>query len=362
MGMIRVLLALFVVVAHTETFFDFSFTGGQVAVELFFIISGFYMTMILNEKYIGEGSYLPFIKNRFLKIYPMYWAVLLFTVIAFIVLLLAFHNDEGFRFYVDNFYTLDIKTILFIFSSNLLIFGQDIMMFLGIDQVGSLIFTNDFSQTSPYLYQSLFIPQAWTLGIELTFYLIAPFIVRRSISFIFLLIFLSLIIRFFIYTNLNLTNDPWVHRFFLSELGLFLFGTLAYHVYKKYNIENKFFLSGIYMVILLNLILYEFIYKDVELLNNWYLYILFSISLAYIFQLFKNSRIDSIIGEFSYPIYLSHVAVMGMVNFILRKFGYLEYLAELTFLGTVLFSYLLIKFLTFAPKTPINSACNPVSN
>ena len=55
MGTIRLLLALFVVVTHTESFFGFNFTGGQVAVEIFFIISGFYMTMILNEKYVGEG-------------------------------------------------------------------------------------------------------------------------------------------------------------------------------------------------------------------------------------------------------------------------------------------------------------------
>ncbi len=345
MGIIRLLLALFVIVAHSENFFGFSFLGGQTAVELFFIISGFYMTMVLNEKYVGKGSYLPFIQNRFLKIYPIYWSILFLTLIAFLILLLYFHNDEGFRFYVDHYRFLDATTLLFIVFTNLFIFAQDIIMFLGVDSSGTLILSDNFAETNPKLYQSLFVPQAWTLALELTFYVIAPFIVRRKIWIISLLICISLFVRFFMYYELGFTNDPWTHRFFISELSLFLFGTLAYRLAEVLIIKNKLILYTIFVFTLIHLVFYEYIYDDLSLLNNWYLYISFSLSVAYVFQLFKDSKIDSFIGEFSYPIYLSHVAIIGAMNALLRKFELLEYLSELTFLVSILFSFLLISII-----------------
>jgi peptidoglycan/LPS O-acetylase OafA/YrhL len=346
MGTIRLLLALFVIVTHTESFFGFKFTGGQVAVELFFIISGFYMTMILNEKYVGEGSYAIFIKNRFLKIYPIYWVVLFITVLSSTVFYLLLDNRAfAFNFYMEYGSLLELKTFIFLVFSNIFIFGQDIIMFLGVNTEGQLFFTSDFWQTNPPLWQSLFIQQAWTLGIELTFYLIAPFIVRRSTWVIFGVIVFSLLIRFFIYDYLELTNDPWRHRFFLSELSLFLFGTLAYRLYKFFPLKNRTILGTIFLIILANLLFYEFIYQDLELLNNWYLYTLFTLSLGYIFQLFKDNEWDNLIGEFSYPVYTSHIFVIAVVYVVLSKFGLEEYLSEVTFIVALIFSYLLIKFI-----------------
>ena len=55
--------------------------GGVVAVQAFYIISGFYMALILNTKYVGAGAYRVFIGNRFLRIYPVYWVVLILTVV-----------------------------------------------------------------------------------------------------------------------------------------------------------------------------------------------------------------------------------------------------------------------------------------
>src|SRR5450759_1833879 len=82
MGIIRVLLALSVVAAHFGGIWNLRFVGGQVAVQSFYIISGFYMSLILNEKYVGKNkSYKLFITNRFLRLYPIYWTVLLLTII-----------------------------------------------------------------------------------------------------------------------------------------------------------------------------------------------------------------------------------------------------------------------------------------
>ena len=74
MGILRVILAIAVVISHSESFLGLKFTGGLVSVQIFFIISGFYMTMILDNKYVGKGSYRLFLSNRFLRLYPIYWA------------------------------------------------------------------------------------------------------------------------------------------------------------------------------------------------------------------------------------------------------------------------------------------------
>ena len=50
MGIIRFLLAISVVIAHTSSVYGFKLVGGQIAVQAFYMISGFYMTLILNEK------------------------------------------------------------------------------------------------------------------------------------------------------------------------------------------------------------------------------------------------------------------------------------------------------------------------
>ena len=79
MGAIRILLAIIVLLNHSGFLLNVFDAG--LAVETFFIVSGFYMALILNEKYIGKNnSYKLFISNRFLKLYPIYWVVLVLSL------------------------------------------------------------------------------------------------------------------------------------------------------------------------------------------------------------------------------------------------------------------------------------------
>ena len=83
MGTIRFLLAFSVVFAHMDLHSQF-FNNGSDAVQLFFIISGFYMFMVLKEKYVKlDRSYWYFISNRFLRLYPIYFLILIMTIYAF---------------------------------------------------------------------------------------------------------------------------------------------------------------------------------------------------------------------------------------------------------------------------------------
>ncbi len=51
MGLLRIILAISVLISNSTPNFGLKFIGGVMAVETFFIISGFYMSLILNEKY-----------------------------------------------------------------------------------------------------------------------------------------------------------------------------------------------------------------------------------------------------------------------------------------------------------------------
>jgi peptidoglycan/LPS O-acetylase OafA/YrhL len=293
-GILRIILAVAVIIGHSDSVLGIRFTGGIVAVEVFFIISGFYMAMILDKKYIGEGSYILFLSNRFLRLYPMFWIVLCLTILSSVISYAFFQKWLMLSPYIKYFDIMTIPTLLFQIITNITLFGQDIVMFLGMHQeTGGMYFTYDFSTSDPMFWEFLFIPQAWSLGIEVMFYLIAPFIVRKSNHFIMLLIILSFSIRLFTYFYLGYINDPWTYRFFPSELVFFLLGTVSYRLYKAKKILEINFMGGrlkhfIVISFFLFLLFYQFIYNvRFGHIINWLFYGFCCISLPFIFELSK---------------------------------------------------------------------------
>jgi len=274
-----------------------------MAVETFFIISGFYMSLILESRYKGKNSYKLFITNRFLRIYPIYWVILVMTIFASVMSGLLMGNWVRLSPYIQWHQNMGISALSFITISNLLIFGQDAVMFLGLNiKNGALFFTDNFTNTQPQFCKFLIIPQAWTLGLELVFYLIAPFILRKNIKFILWFISASLLVRFYIYFGLRWTNDPWTYRFLLTEIFFFLMGNVSYRIYGLIN-DNQVCrkLSGYLTVaFLLTVLFYKYI-PDGGWLKQAIYYFFAAISLPFIFNLTKNDKKDSRIGDLSYP-------------------------------------------------------------
>src|SRR6185436_8947874 len=54
------------------------FAGSYTAVQAFFMISGFYMSLIYKSNY---GDRWEFYKSRFFRLFPAYWAALLLTAV-----------------------------------------------------------------------------------------------------------------------------------------------------------------------------------------------------------------------------------------------------------------------------------------
>lgn len=324
MGLIRFILAISVVIAHSDAIFGVSLVGGMVAVLAFYIISGFYMALILNEKYIGaNNSYRLFITSRMLRLYPVYWTVLLLTIIASIVAFIYTNgaNMGGLQYYRDYLSTLKLSTLSFLIFSNLSFLGQDWVMFLGLDtSSGGLFFTPAWYKTDPMLFRFLLVPQAWTIGIEITFYAIAPFLVRRKLWIIIGLIILSLLLRLVLFQN-GYKEDPWANRFFPTALVFFLLGIVGYHGYKRLQ---KIQVNQWYLKAVLGFIIgFTICYSYIPFQEKIFIY-LFSVFICtpFVFLLSKNWKRDRYIGELSYPIYISHLLVaMGLKFLDLPEFG-----------------------------------------
>lgn len=352
MGLLRLLFAVSVLSAHTGPLFGLSLIGGKIAVQAFFIFSGFYMALILNEKYIKKRkSFKLFITNRILRIYPTYLIVLLATVIISYIFFIQ-GSSSKFDLYKQFQIPANPFLLMYLVFINCFILGMDTVMFLGLNVIHhSVFFTNDYLGLQPQLYDFLFVPQAWTLSLEFMFYCMAPFLVKRKTWVILMIIGLSILLRIYLYF-LGLHREPWTNRFFPTELPFFLVGILAYRVYSSIKKKNIHLLPrASYIILIIFTIIYSFIPVSFgnyfDSLQWGYLGTLL-LSIPFIFQLTRKSYVDRIFGMLSYPVYISHIFVSDL----LVHFG--QGSAKLFSLETVLLTLLVSAMLIIFIENPIN--------
>lgn len=316
MGVLRLLLALAVVAAHAGPAFSAPWawmTGGPLAVQCFYVISGFYMTLILNEKYVGPGSYGVFVRVRLLRLLPMYFAVLLATFVAGLMLRsFAGFEIEPLARWREHGSALPWGQWIVLALTNLTVVGQDLLLFAGLDPVGhGLYFTPDFHREPLPAWQFMFVPQAWTVGLELTFYAIAPLLVRRRLGLVLLLIAASLGLRVFLMSHYLVRNDPWTYRFFPTELALFLSGTVAWHLHGWLQRRGWLWSPACIgaAVLMLALVLCYRQLPDPLRAAPFGLSVLLAVVpllLPFVFEATRRLAFDRALGELSYPIYLVH--------------------------------------------------------
>tara|TARA_B100000902_G_scaffold46569_1_gene53918 strand:- start:825 stop:1892 length:1068 start_codon:yes stop_codon:yes gene_type:complete len=317
MGSVRTLLAIAVVFTHS---YGFVFVGGILAVQLFYVISGFFISYILVEAktYRTVSS---FYTNRFLRLFPIYWFVALITIIGILVASFAFNETHR---VISTFKALGFDGKLSLVLSNLLLFGQDWIIFTGVRD-GEFQFVTDFKESEVFVWKGLLVPQAWTLGVELSFYLIAPFVlIRRNLMLV--LLFSSLVLRgYLIYIGLG-TKDPWTYRFFPTELALFLLGACAHQFLKPFYEKKNLLTENLSTIFTIAIFFYcsVFFLLPYRMLNTLALIALFILFLPYLFTFQSKNPWDRKVGELSYPIYICHFLVIWTFRFILDRLG-IEY-------------------------------------
>jgi len=297
MGILRFLLAITVVISHSNSIFGFRLVGAVVAVQTFYLISGFYISLILNEKY---QSYSLFITNRFLRLYPIYWIILLLTLFFSLASFYLQNNpmmlDSWFK-YSKN---MDLVSIAYLIITNIIIFGQDFAYFLGVNVFnGQLFLTSKYYAFDPQLPSFILLPQAWTIAIEFLFYLIAPFLVKKNYKLIVAFVLFSFATRILMY-KIGFSSDPWLYRFFPFEAGFFFLGILAYKVYcrvRKLNIP-KVVLHTVFILAVLLTLFFQYIPEVVKCVNltQYFYYLIIFIILPFLFIFFKTNKLDRYIG------------------------------------------------------------------
>ncbi len=340
MGTIRFLLAFAVVSAHipAPTFYFFH---SHLAVISFFVISGFYMSLILNEKY---HSYRSFLINRLLRLFPVYWVVLFITFVF-----VLFHHNFVYSAYWE---LLSIPSFILVVLTNLFIIGQDIVMFMGVNLAnGSIYLTSiNLDNVDFPLYHYLLIGPAWSISLELMFYMAAPFLVKKKAWLIILIILLSASFRFYM-GKLGFINDPWSYRFFPFEITFFCWGILSYKVYARIKRSAK---SGstawtLFFLMILYTIGYQYVPGPYSKLAFNLYPLCLAASIPFIFLQFKSNPWDRYIGDLSYPIYICHTLVVAFMVMFLYPYLPVSW-HKISWVGitviVVLFSMALLKFIS----------------
>ena len=348
MGTIRFLLALSVFFAHLKiSGHGLILNNGSEAVQLFFIISGFYMFLTYENKYIklNEKSRYYFYTNRFLRIYPTYLIILIATIGYSLysskfspnipnkfAVYVAFKDQlNSFSFYglgINNFTLLGMETLNFftIYESGL---------------IGKWNPTQNFG--ADVLSQFQFVPQAWSLGMEFWFYLLCPFLVNLKNKTLLASILVLLIFKI-LFISMVSNEYHWEYRFLPFELILFLLGAYTYHIHKNYlfkNIQiNKFiFALSVFVVLFLEAFSDYFFLK-------WGIFFCFAFAIPRVFDLSRKNRLDKVLGDLSFPIYISHILVIMISNEFVFEEEYIR-------IGFIVVSVLLLSLLLNKLTSPI---------
>ncbi|WP_428568575.1 MAG: acyltransferase family protein [Solidesulfovibrio sp. DCME] len=333
MGLVRFLLAVTVVINHTGPLYGLVFTDAYMAIKVFFIISGFYMALILSEKYTGPGRCRLFYTNRFLRLFPVYWVVLCVSLAVSLAFKYGLHTALLLGPWQTWLGRLSPGTVAALVAANVGILGQDLLFFSHLDPAtGTLSLAADALYRAVPAWFFLLIPQAWTISLELVFYMLAPWLVRRSTGFLVAAITASLALRAGVYLA-DFPFDPWKQRFFPVECGFFLCGILSYRLYarlKTVAVSRRVLwaVSGLYLAAIC---VYQFLPGAKG--KEFYLYAATMASIPFLFLLTKKMPLDRAIGELSYPIYISHWTVIMVAEYCLGK----KHLPVVALAATILF-------------------------
>jgi peptidoglycan/LPS O-acetylase OafA/YrhL len=249
--------------------------NGARSVVFFYIISGFLISYVLEYKYAADGSgTIAFFRSRALRIYPLWWPVLALAAAAGTPSWLSQHSPIA-------------------------ILPPAVL--LGVDWIVCWKFPH--SDALPSLVQI-----GWTLGAELTFYAMAPWVLR-SMRLALILFALSVAVRL---ATVSLTEPGanyvlWTYFFFPSTLMFFLMGHMAQR-FVKLGTASSVALIGAALVA-------SCLERSVSIDGPWSLAasLFFAAALPGIFAATKDSRLSNAVGDLTYPLYLVHMIAMRVV-------------------------------------------------
>jgi peptidoglycan/LPS O-acetylase OafA/YrhL len=304
-----------VVAAHS---FGGFVVPGSYAVELFFVISGFLISYVLVEV-DAYSRKRDFWAARYLRLWPVYAVVAVATIVVSVVL----RALTGSNLFLDTFAAVPAAAKAFLVFANATLIGQDWTLFMGVHD-GHLAFTPDFHDSDVVLTFGLAVPPAWSLGVELTFYAIAPFVLRRWRWIVGLLVG-SVAIRLALLVAGLATQDPWRYRFFPTELAFFLIGVLAHRLLQsRVGLLSERAVSIAAPIATAGFVALIAVWRLVpgpDAAKVWPYALLLAALLPLLLRFQKGRRWDRALGDLSYPLYIVHWLVIVSLKPVAAHFG-----------------------------------------
>lgn len=311
MGVFRILLAVSVFCGHAQPIGGLRWLDANLAVELFFVISGFYMQLVLDSKYtkakLGSAWIRKFYQARYFRLLPIYVIGILLAAILGL-LRPGTAPVSVWKFVFELPHTLGNQLFqLFLILTNATMLFQDATMFLAV-RAGGIHWSQNFQLSDIPLWKGLLVPQAWSLGIELGFYIVAPYLLTRRTRWLLLAACLCLAVKLY-FLHALLFDDPWTYRFFPFELGYFLLGALAFRFRGLFEplvtrkIERHWYLAYVAVIAFTTLQIAGPIARDAYPFAA-------ALLLAPLFKLTSQQKVDRLIGEASYPFYIFHMSAL----------------------------------------------------
>lgn len=200
---IRGLAVLLIMLFHCFDFAVFKF--GWMGVDLFFVLSGFLITGILLDSKSSPNYYRNFIVRRILRIFPLYYFILLFCLIL-IPLISPQLFGPGYEYYIKH------QSWFWLYMQNWL-----------------------YSKTGFPDNQTLV--HLWSLAVEEQFYIFWPLVIRlfntkKLLAVCLIIVAFSLIFRFYIGAELGFVH-PFKYMATFSRMDALTTGAIIAILIRK---------------------------------------------------------------------------------------------------------------------------------
>lgn len=295
LGILRFFLASCVIVFHLTAQVP---NIGQLSVNLFYVISGYLITLILNESYKFKLKEFTF--NRVLRLYPTYY------VFAILSLLLSFIPIAGVSSSVFHTSWSGSQQPLDIFG-NLFIFPWAFLSDQSVLSIPGLLYSD-----AP---RFRLIPSTWSIGVELVCYAILFLISSRR--FYLSVITLLASIAFHIFINNSNFSSGYNYYPFSAAMLPFSTGAIGYFIsnkiknkHGKINLPTRYQFAALFFLVAIFIANWTWstMSKDLYTSISYYANNLIGLSAIMIFHGASTSgnlkKISKVLGDLSYPMFL----------------------------------------------------------
>jgi len=285
LGTLRLALAAMVVASHVGGNVG-SLNNGVIAVTMFYMISGYAITGLLSARFPESKHALIFYRERIIRLAPQYYVLLALTIIF----------TFGFHWVLTQ---EDTSTF----------FPHDLFAYISIVPLG-------FYRYLKNVHTSL-IPQALTLGIEISFYIFSPWMLKSrvwswSAALVSLGIFMAAALQVLPGNEYTYWTTP---------------GPLCFYIAGSFLYKNDWMSLGLLTTAICSILGYDALtnYTPGMFTREFALGLIIGLPTLMFLTRLKPNRLDTELGNASYGCYLGQGFAFLALKYIFHINGVSEY-------------------------------------